>query len=488
MYQRWWIKMDLKNKSVLELKELIATKQISVTELVTYYLGQIERYKDKNAVLEVFDDAITEAKKWDEIIASGKTELPKLAGIPIIIKDNILYKGKKCTCASLFMKDYVAQYDATVIKKLLAEGVIILGRANMDEFAMGGSTERSAYGPCKNAWNDTKVPGGSSGGSAVAVALDMCAFSLGSDTGGSVRQPSAYNGTYGIKPTYSRVSRYGLVAFASSLDQIGPITKTVADNAYVLGIIAGHDINDATSGKNEVPDYLETIENDISGVKVGIIKEVQDLISTTEYAGLYRDIETWFAEHNAVVGEVSIKDYQLALPVYYTVAPAEATSNLGRFDGVKYTTRSEDAKEIDEVYCLSRTEGFGPEVKRRIMLGNFVLSSGYYDAYYKKAKKIQQMLKKQFAKAFEECDVIIMPTAFGEAFDLNSKTNDPVSMYVEDMFTISANIVGVPAMSIPCGRGKNGLPLGLQILAKEWNEKIIYQVARYFEKMHKEDK
>jgi aspartyl-tRNA(Asn)/glutamyl-tRNA(Gln) amidotransferase subunit A len=352
---------------------------------------------------------------------------------------------------------------------------------------MGGSTERSAYGVCKNAWDDTKVPGGSSGGSAVAVALDMCAFALGSDTGGSVRQPSAYNGTYGIKPTYSRISRYGLIAFASSLDQIGPITKTVADNAYVLGIMAGYDINDATSGKMPVPDYMDTLENDISGMRIGIIKEVQELISTTEYADLYRGIERWFASHNARVTEVSIKDYQLALPVYYTVAPAEATSNLGRFDGVKYTSRSDKATEIEDVYTLSRTEGFGDEVKRRIMLGNFVLSSGYYEDYYKKAKKIQQMLKKEFARAFEDCDVIIMPTAFGEAFDINAKTSDPLSMYIEDMFTISANIVGVPAMSIPCGKGKHGLPLGLQILAKEWDEKVIYQVARYFEKMYKEE-
>ena len=478
--------MDLRNKSVLELQEMIASKRVSCEELVSYYLGQIEKYKDKNAVLEVFDDALDQARECDKYIATHST-LPPLYGIPILIKDNIMYKGKKCTCASLFLKDYIAQYNATAVSRLLDTGVIILGRTNMDEFAMGGSTERSAYGVCKNAWDDTKVPGGSSGGSAVAVALDMCAFSLGSDTGGSVRQPSAYNGTYGIKPTYSRISRYGLIAFASSLDQIGPITKTVKDNAYVLGIMAGYDKNDATSGKNEVPDYMDTIENDISGVKIGIIKEVQELISTTEYADMYRDIERWFASHNARVTEVSIKNYQLALPVYYTVAPAEATSNLGRFDGVKYTTRSSQATEIDDVYTLSRTEGFGDEVKRRIMLGNFVLSSGYYEDYYKKAKKIQQLLKKEFARAFDECDVIIMPTAFGEAFDINAKTSDPLSMYIEDMFTISANIVGVPAMSIPCGKGKNGLPLGLQILAKEWDEKIIYQVARFFEKMHKEE-
>ncbi len=479
--------VDVKMKSVSELLLLIRTKQISCVDLVKYYLKKIEDNKDKNAVLEVFDDALIKAKEMDEKIASGE-QLPTLAGLPIIIKDNILYKGKKCSCASKFLQNYVAQYNSTVVDKLLKAGVIILGRANMDEFAMGGSCEKSAFGPCKNALNDEYVSGGSSGGSAVVVAADMCAAAFGSDTGGSVRQPSSFNGVVGLKPTYGRVSRYGLVAFASSLDQIGPITRTVSGNALLLSVIAGGDANDDTSLKSEVPDYLKQIKGSVKGLKIALLKETEELISKTNYSGVYSKIASWFESEGAEIVELSVPDFKLSLPIYYTIAPAEATSNLARFDGIKYSARSTKAKDIDEVYKLSRTEGFGAEVKRRILLGNFVLSSGFYDAYYVKARRIQAALRNECQTALKDVDVLIFPTAFGEAFKLGSKTADPTSMYIEDMFTICANVTGLPAISVPCGKGINGLPLGLQIMGKAECEGDVYNVADYFEKHYKEGK
>ncbi len=471
--------MDCANKSTIELIEMLKNKQITSVELTRYYLAQIEKYKDKNAVLEVFDDCIERAQEMDKLIASSEN-LPKLAGIPILIKDNILYEGKISSCASKMLEKHVAQYSATAIAKLLDEGVVILGRTNMDEFAMGGSCENSAFGPCKNAHDDSKVSGGSSGGSAVAVALDMCAFALGSDTGGSVRQPSSYNGTVGIKPTYGRVSRFGLVAFASSLDQIGVISKNVADSAYVLSIIAGGDINDATSSNVSVDNYLDG-KHSLKGKKIAIIKEVQQLVEKTEYTTIYQKILEYCQKMGAIVTETALPDYDIVLPVYYTIAPAEASSNLGRFDGIKYTARGSKSNQIEDIYVSTRSELFGNEVKRRIMIGNYVLSSEYYNAYYVKAKRIQQKLKKQFANVFLSHDVILMPTTFGEAFDLGAKTSDPVSMYIEDMFTVTANIVGLPCISIPCGKGKNNLPLGLQIMAKEFDEKTLYSVASCIE-------
>jgi len=476
---------DFKNLTAVSIIEKIKNGQISCKSLVQYYLSNIQKFKHKNAVLEVFDDALEQAEQVDEAVKKG-LPLPLLAGLPILIKDNILYKGKICSCGSKFMQKYKAQYNATVIDKLLKAGVIILGRTNMDEFAMGGSCENSAFGACLNAFDDSRVSGGSSGGSAVGVALDMCAVSLGSDTGGSIRQPSAYNNLVGIKPTYGRVSRYGLVAYASSFDQISPITKTVEDNALILSVIAGRDKKDETSLPDAVPNYLRAIQNNINGLRVGILKETKKLIGKTDYKDLYENIANWFKKQGAEVSEYSVPFYELGLPVYYTLTAAEATSNLGRFDGVKYTTRSENADELDKVYINSRTEGFGKEVKRRIMLGNFVLSSGYYDAYYMKAMRMRKTLQNQFAEIFKKCDVIICPTAFGEAFKIGEKTVNPVEMYVEDMFTTMANIIGNPAISVPCGKGVNGLPLGLQILADNLNENILYNVSDYFIKHFKE--
>lgn len=470
--------MRLDNLTVLEIVELIKHRYVKCVQLTKYYLSKIEKFKDKNAVLEVFDDALTRAEEIDKMVASG-VELPPLAGVPILIKDNILYKGKKCSSASKILENYVAQYNATVIDKLLDAGVVILGRTNMDEFAMGGSCENSAFGPCKNAHNDSRVSGGSSGGSAVAVALDMCAFALGSDTGGSVRQPASYNGIVGIKPTYGRISRYGLMAYASSLDTVGLLTKNVKDSAYVFSIVAGKDVKDATSEDVVVDDYIQGIVSSIQGKKIAIIKEVQELVDKTEYACIYQKVLEYCQKHGAIVTEVSVPEYESVLPTYYTIAMAEASSNMGCFDGMRFTTWAGDDRDIDNVYKTTRSQLLGKEVKRRIMLGNYILSSEYYDAYYVKAKKIANSVKSKVTQILEDNDVVFMPTTYGEAFEIGSKISDPVSMYIEDMFTVPINIVGVPAMSIPVGTGKAGLPIGLQILSKHFNEKEIFNMADF---------
>lgn len=467
--------IDLKDKSIIELKQLLSSKQATVSQIVDYYFEQIKKHQHKNAVIEVFEDAKEQAKLWDKKY-SQQTQLPVLAGIPILIKDNIMYEGKISSCSSEFLKNYIAQYSSTAVKKLLDAGAIILGRVNMDEFAMGGSCEKSCYGPTLNALDDERVAGGSSGGSAAAVKLDLCAAALGSDTGGSVRQPASFNGVVGLKGSYGRISRYGLIAFASSLDQIGPITKTVEDSALLMQVLAGYDTHDTTSAKAPVEEYFEKLTPSVKGKTIGLIKEVEQLYAQTPYVDQYTNFKKWLVEQGAKVQEFSIPDYKLSLPVYYIIAPAEATSNLGRFDGVKYTTRSQAATNIGEVYDFSRTEGFGKEVKRRIMLGNFVLSSGYYDAYYVKAKRIQQSLTKKVQKVFEQCDAIVMPTTFGEAFKRNSK-QDPVAMYAEDMFTIFANLTGLPSISVPYGKGESGLPLGMQIMGKLYGEQTVLDIA-----------
>lgn len=471
--------MDILELSVIELAERIKNRELSSEEVVRTYLSQCEAKKNLNAVIETFDDAIDNAKQIDERIAKGEN-VGRLGGVPIIIKDNILYKGKIASCASKFLKDYKAEYSSTVVNKLLNEGAVIIGRANMDEFAMGSSTEKSYYGPTLNALDETRVPGGSSGGSASAVAGKLAPCALGTDTGGSIRQPSSYNGTVGIKPTYGKVSRFGVIAFASSLDQVGPITNNVKDNALLLEILAGSDIHDETTLKQPIPNYLTEIKGNIKGVKVGVCNQISELMKDKEQ---FESLISWFKEQGAEIVYVDIPDIELCLPIYYILAPAEATSNLGRFDGVKYSRRAEDAETVNDIYRKSRSQGFGKEVKRRIMLGNFVLSSGYFDAYYNKAKKLQQKIKKEFSSAFEKCDVIITPTTFGEAFKLGEIT-DPVQMYMEDVFTISANIASIPAISIPCGYGVNGMPLGLQIMANSNEEGKIYNVADYFEQHH----
>ncbi len=474
---------DLTYKSIIQLKQMLADKQTTASEIVDYYFKQIEKYKHKNAVIEIFEDAKEQALAWDKKYASDE-KLPVLAGIPILIKDNIMYKGKISSCASAFMKNYVAQYNSTAVQKLLDAGAIIIGRVNMDEFAMGGSCEKSVYGPTLNALDDGRVAGGSSGGSASAVALDLCAAALGSDTGGSIRQPASFNGIVGIKGSYGRVSRYGLIAFASSLDQIGPLTKTVEDSALLMQVLSGYDLHDTTSAKQPVANYYDNLNPSVKGKQFAIIKEVEELYKQTSYYDKFVAFKEFLVKNGATVREVSVPHYKLCLSVYYTIAPAEAASNLGRFDGVKYTTRSQEAKNIGDVYDFSRTEGFGKEVKRRIMLGNFVLSSGYYDAYYVKAKRIQQVLTQDFDRIFETFDAIIMPTTYGEAFEINSK-QDPVSMYAEDMFTIIANLTGTPAISVPFDKGQAGLPLGMQIISRKFDEQTALDVADFVQKSYK---
>ena len=477
--------IDLKYKSIVQLKDLMKQGKTTPSEIVDFYIKNIEKFKHKNAVIEVFEDAKAQAKLWDEKY-KNQDKLPCLAGIPILIKDNIMYKGHICSCASNFMKEYVAQYSSTAVQRLLDNGAIILGRVNMDEFAMGGSCEKSVYGPTLNALNDKRVAGGSSGGSAVAVALDLCAAALGSDTGGSIRQPASFNGVVGFKGSYGRVSRYGLVAFASSLDQIGPLTKTVEDSALLMQVISGKDDNDTTSANCKVQDYFTDLNPQIQGKKFAVIDEVKQLYSKTQYYNKFLKFLDWLKKNGAEIEEVSLKNYSLSLPVYYIIAPAEATSNLGRFDGVKYTKCSSQAKNINEVYEFSRTEGFGKEVKRRIMLGNFVLSSGFYDAYYVKAKRIQQLLSSSLNEILSRCDAIVMPTTFGEAFEIGAK-QDPVSMYAEDMFTIIANLTGVPAISVPYEKGDNGLSLGIQILGKKFDEQGVLNIAKFIETYKEEE-
>ncbi len=471
--------MDILKLSAKEIREKILSKELTCEQVVSSFIEQIKKNERYNAVLEVFDDSIEKAKEMDRKIANGFTG--KLAGVPVIIKDNILYKGKICSCSSKFLKDYVAQYDATVVEKMLSHGAIIIGRANMDEFAMGSSTENSAFGVTHNPIDFDRVPGGSSGGSACAVALDMCPIALGTETGGSVRQPASYCGIYGLKPSYGRISRYGVVAFASSLDQVGIFSKNVLDNALMLEVLAGQDEHDSTSARVDVDDYSCELNLEPTEIKVGVPKEIVEMIKGMPCEQNMHNFIDMLKSQKIEVVETSIKDIELGLPTYYIIAPAEATSNLERFDGVKYTTRSASASNLQEIYKESRSEGFGKEVKRRIMLGNYVLSSGYYDAYYKKAKAIQGELINQFDKAFDDCDIIIMPTTIGEAFKIGSKSQNPVDTYKEDIFTVTANIAGLPSLSIPFGKGENGLPLGIQIISKKFNEKTIYKLAKFLE-------
>ena len=476
--------MDIKDLSLIELAKAIASRKITSVQATEYYINKIKEKADLNAVLEIFDDALSQASLMDEKIEKGFKG--KLAGVPVIIKDNILYKGKIASCSSKFLENYIAQYNSDVVSHMLKEGAVIIGRANMDEFAMGSSTENSAFGPTKNALDPSRVPGGSSGGSASAVAGGLCPVALGTDTGGSIRQPASYNGVVGMKPTYGRVSRYGVVAFASSIEQVGPITKNVKDNAYMLEVLAGGSEHDETSLKIDVPSFISQIDGKVSGLKIGVLKEVEEIIGGLESEKAYNKALETLKNNGAEIVTVSIPDFKLTLPCYYIIAPAEATSNLGRFDGVKYSRRSPEAKDVDEIYVKSRSEGFGWEVKRRIMLGNFVLSSGYFEAYYNKAKKLQQRLIAQAKEAFTTCDAIILPTTAGEAFKLGEKSGDPISMYKEDLFTILANVTGLPALSVPFEKGSQGMPLGLQIVGNSLQEGLIYNVAYFLEQQGKE--
>ena len=465
-----------------EIGKAYREKTLTVPEVVKAFLDNIEKEDEKiKAYITVCKEEAL--KKADEVQAmfDGGKEMGALAGIPIAIKDNICTKGVRTTCASKMLENFIPPYDASVMKKIEEANAIILGKTNMDEFAMGGSTENSAFFITKNPVNLDKVPGGSSGGSAAAVAGKMAPISLGSDTGGSIREPASFCGIVGMKPTYGLVSRYGLVAFASSLDQIGPFSKTVRDNAVLLTAIAGHDEMDSTSANVENKDYEKALVNDVKGLKIGVPKEYfGEGINEEVRASLEKAIEK-YKELGAEVEECSLPVTEYALPTYYIIACAEASSNLGRYDGIRYGYRTKNFESLKDIYKNSRTEGFGDEVKRRIILGTYVLSSGYYDAYYKKAQKVRTLVKKGFEEAFEKYDVLLTPTVPTVAFDIGSKSKNPLEMYMTDILTVSINIAGVPAISIPCGKDSSGMPIGMQLIAKHFNEETLYRAAYTFE-------
>ncbi len=473
---------DILKKTAKEQRDALLKKEISSLELVNATYENIEKY-DKtigayNSLCK--EQALETAKTVDEKIAKGE-EIPLLAGIPLALKDNINYKGYKTTASSKILENFVSPYDATVTEKLKENLIPVIGKANLDEFAMGSSNENSAFKPVRNPWNVNKVPGGSSGGSAAAVASYEATLALGSDTGGSIRLPASFCGIVGLKPTYGRVSRYGLIAFASSLDQIGPFGRSVEDVAMLLEAISGYDRWDSTSLNLPVPKYSKNLDKDIKGLKIGYIKELfaegidEDVKKAVEAA-----IDT-YKQLGAEIVEISLPLLKYSIGVYYIIATAEASSNLARFDGVKYGHRTENAKNLLEMYTKTRAEGFGDEVKRRIMLGTYALSSGYYDAYYKKAQQIRQLIKQDFDRAFEKADILLSPTCPNTAFDIGSKIEDPLSMYLTDIGTISANLAGIPGMSLPCGFDKEGMPVGLQLLSPALTEEKLLNAAYKFE-------
>ena len=470
--------------TVHELQEKLKNKELTIKEITKAYIDRInEKEKDVEAFVTLLTD---EAEKKAEEIQNKLEEADNdLAGIPIGIKDNICTKGIKTTCSSKMLENFVSPYDATVMEKINEKNMINLGKLNMDEFAMGGSTEYSYFKKTKNPWNLKRVPGGSSGGSAAAVAADMVPWALGSDTGGSIRQPASFCGVVGLKPTYGLISRYGLVAFASSLDQIGPITKDVRDAAILLNVIAGHDEKDSTSVNIEKKDYTKCLKNNVKGLKIGVPKEFfAEGINEEVKKTLEESIER-YKKLGAQIEEFSLDVAKYSLASYYIIACAEASSNLGRFDGIRYTYRTKEFKNLRELYKKSRSEGFGAEVKRRIILGTYVLSSGYYDAYYKKAQKVRTLVMNQFNKAFEKYDVILTPTSPTVSFEIGSKSNNPLEMYLADICTVSVNIAGLPGISIPVGVDKEGMPIGMQLIGNKFCEETILNAAYTFEQDYK---
>ncbi|MFA5880024.1 MAG: Asp-tRNA(Asn)/Glu-tRNA(Gln) amidotransferase subunit GatA [Candidatus Margulisiibacteriota bacterium] len=471
-------------KSAVELAHLLKERKIQCTAILDQLFQQIQTMEPQiQAFLDLpnKDLAYTEAQAIDDLYDKG-VSLPFLAGIPIAIKDNICVKGQKTTCASKILENFVAPYDATVIEKLKANKMILFGKTNLDEFAMGASTENSAYQITRNPHDLTCVPGGSSGGSAAAVAAGETIFALGSDTGGSIRQPASFCGVVGCKPTYGRVSRFGLVAFASSLDQIGPLTKTVADSAHLLNAICGVDPHDSTSADFPVEDFTKSLNQDVNGLRIGV---PQELFNDNLHPDVKKAIEkslAIFQKGGAIFEIIKLATFDYAVPTYYIIAPAEASSNLARFDGVRYGVRSEKSANLRALYKKTRGLGFGPEVKRRIILGTFALSSGYYDAYYLKAQKVRTLIKEDFNQAFKKYDIILTPTAPTPAFKIGEMVNDPLSMYLADIATSPVNLAGLPAISVPCGVSKDNLPIGLQLIAKSFGESTMIKAADYFEK------
>jgi len=473
------------NKSFGEIKKEMSAGKLNCRELIDFYLKRIEANKHLNAFLEVFgDEALLRAEEIDEKIRKGKSG--RLAGMVIALKDNICYKGHRVSAASKILEGFVSLYHATVVERLLAEDAIIIGRCNCDEFAMGSSNEKSAYGKVLNPHDNRRVSGGSSGGSAVAVAAGLCTAALGSDTGGSIRQPASFCGVVGLKPSYGRISRYGLLAYASSFDQIGPLTNTIEDAALLLEIMAGKDAYDSTVSQNEVPNYHERLsKTDIGRLRIAYIKDC------IEHEGLDPEIKLHLEKtivslkaKGHIVEPVAFPFIDYAVPTYYVLTTAEASSNLSRYSGINYGYRAPEAKDPDMVYKKSRSKGFGKEVKRRIMLGTFVLSTGYYDAYYARGQKVRRIFVEKTNEIFKNFDLILLPTTPGTAFSFGQNDLDPVKMYLEDIFTVQANITGLPAISLPLGKHSNGLPFGVQLMARKYNEMTLLTFSKELMNTH----
>ncbi|HSB10887.1 MAG TPA: Asp-tRNA(Asn)/Glu-tRNA(Gln) amidotransferase subunit GatA [Blastocatellia bacterium] len=473
--------MELRQVTISTLHKRISSGELRAADVCRGALDRIEQFSGLNAFITVMSDAaLAGAERIDRAVDRGEP-LPALAGTVIAIKDNMVIRGVRTTAGSRILFNYKPPYTATVVERLENAGAIIIGKTNLDEFAMGSSTENSAYGAVKNPWDTARVPGGSSGGSAVAVATGMAIGALGSDTGGSIRQPASLSGVVGLKPTYGRVSRYGLIAFGSSLDQIGPFANSVEDVARILSVIAGHDPNDSTSSNTEVPDFVSAIAGDVRGLRVGVPREYYgaglDPEVREKVEAAIKTLETL----GAVIVDISLPHTEYAVPVYYLIATAEASSNLARYDGVRYGFRSEEATTLKAMYSRTRDQGFGAEVKRRIMLGTYALSAGYYDQFYGKSQKVRSLIERDFSAAFDKCHVIATPTSPTPAFKLGEKTEDPLEMYLSDIYTITANLAGVPGLNLPCGLSSSGLPIGLQLIGKQFDEGTLLRAAHNLE-------
>jgi aspartyl-tRNA(Asn)/glutamyl-tRNA(Gln) amidotransferase subunit A len=472
--------MELSNSSANELVAELSSGNLTATQCTQYFLDRIEQANDSlNAFVSISDSALQRAEEIDSRRDAGKP-VGRLAGLPIAVKDGICTAGIKTTAGSKMLEQFIPPYDATIVNKLIAADAIVIGKTNMDEFAMGSSTEHSYFGVVKNPWALDRVPGGSSGGSAACVAADMTPVAIGSDTGGSIRQPASFCGITGLKPTYGRVSRYGLIAFASSLDQIGPMTRTASDSAMIMSVIAGHDAQDSTSAKNDVPDFVASLEKPLKGIRIGICREHFDEGLDSQVDANIKEAVKVLESLGAVTSEIHLPHTQYAVATYYVVAPCEASSNLARFDGVRYTYRAA-ADDLEQMYCQTRAAGFGDEVKQRIMLGTYALSSGYYDAYYLKASKVRRMIKHDYDQAFEQVDLILGPTCPTTAFRIGEHAHHALAMYLADIYTVSANLAGIPAISIPAGISDDGLPIGLQLQARSFDECTLLQAAHQFQ-------
>lgn len=473
--------MSLHHSSLSELSALLRNRQLSSVELTQYFIERIKRNSELNAFITVAEQtALEQARAADRALADANP--PGLCGIPIAHKDLFCTHGLLTSCGSRILENFISPYDATIVRRIREAGMVTLGKTNMDEFAMGSSNENSYYGPVKNPWNQDRVPGGSSGGSATAVAAGLAPVATGSDTGGSIRQPAAFCGITGIKPTYGRVSRYGMVAFASSLDQAGVFAKNAADAAMILETMAGFDERDSTSIDRPVPEYSSRLEQEIKDKTIGVPREYFGAGLDDAIAKSVEEAIRSYSSMGCTIKEISLPKSAMAIPCYYVIAPAEASSNLSRFDGVRYGFRSKSSDNLIEMYNNTRSEGFGSEVKRRIMIGTYVLSAGYYDAYYRKAQRIRRLISEDFSLAFEQCDYIIGPTTPTTAFTLNSKVDDPVAMYLNDIYTTSANLAGLPGISTCCGFDSQGLPIGLQLIGNHFDEAGLLAMAHQFQR------